>query len=413
MGARIFCQWGLAEFHLIEPEEETVDSQREVVVVPLAPLEAEPSTEVMLRMLLDREALAIERVPQATRSISTGLVAHGAGAFAKAIGQAVNQFGRSAGSTEVLYRAVLPTGAVARELVPAIGGGYRGLVRGIGTTKIAGQARFLPVVAGGGATLAAGPLIATVGLALAGEMLAQHQINKKLDVIGQAVEGLHRHIEAEERAVLTTADQEARKVAGYLLDQAKLPRISAASHAFAELTSLANKNIEQLDSWSDTVSEYRDSDRVNGSRLMKELVGRTDHPLPRFERMVAQTYESIALRARVVVLEKVAAEFSNPDRSLSHVEQLLRKELGSLADRQAQLVGVLDDLNAMQIDGSKVPIRMAGRQTIGMRTSFGRLARAIHALPDGIPLLTDTDRAVLDLTSGPDGLAVVTPGPPA
>jgi hypothetical protein len=102
----------------VEPEEDAV-------VVPLVPLDTELSIEVMLRMLLDREALVIHRVSGPIVSTPSGMVAQTSGAFAKAIGQAVNQIGR-APSTDGLYRLILPTGSVARDLVPAVGGGFRG-----------------------------------------------------------------------------------------------------------------------------------------------------------------------------------------------------------------------------------------------------------------------------------------------
>lgn len=385
----------------MEPEESAV-------VIPLVPLSAEPSTEVMLRMLLDREAIIISRVSTPVGSVPSGMIAQTSGAFAKAISQAIGQVSR-APSTEGLYRLILPSGSVARDLVPAVGGGFRGIVRAAGTTKIAGHARFLPAAAGAGATVAAGPLIATVGLAVAAEMLVQHQMNKKLDSIKSATYGIQRHLDAQERAVLTTADQEARKVAGYLLDQANLPAISSASHAFADLASLTNKHLERLDGWLEVAAKHESSGRVNGSELMTALVGKRDDQVQEFERSVAQTYEAIALRARVVVLEKIAAEFSNPDRSLPHVENLLRGELSGLATRQTQLLGLLDDLSAMQIDGTKVPIAVAGKRTLGMRTSFGRLARALHAAPDALPLLTESDRTVLELAPTSEGLSVITP----
>ena len=385
----------------MEPEEDAV-------VVPLVPLDTELSTEVMLRMLVDREALVIHRVSAPIVSTPSGMVAQTSGAFAKAIGQAVSQIGR-APSTDGLYRLILPTGTVARDLVPAVGGGFRGMVRAAGSTKVAGHARLIPAVPGAGAAVAAGPLIAAVALAVAGEMLAQHQIHKKLDTLKGAVHAVQHHLDAQERAVLTTADQEARKVAGYLLDQANLPAISSASHAFADLASLTNKHTERLDGWLAAAARHEGSGRVNGSELMAALVGKRDDQIQEFERSVAQTYQAIALRARVTVLEKIAAEFSNMDRSLPHVEQVLRGELSALADRQRQLVGLLDDLSAMQIDGSRVPLAMAGKRTISVRTSFGRLARALHAAPDGLPLLTESDRTVLELAPSPEGLAVITP----
>lgn len=383
-------------------------SSEEAVVVPLVPIEAEPSTEVMLRMLLNREALLIDRVDGPLPVTQSGMVAQASGAFAKAISQAVGRAGRAA-STEGLYRVVLPTGAVARDLVPAVGGGVRGIVRAAGSTKIAGHARLIPAAAGTGAALTAGPLIATVGLAVAGEMLAQHQMNKKLDAIRGAVVDLRVRMDDQERSVLTTASQQARKVAGYLLDQAKIPSISSAAHAFGELDTLTNTYIDRLDRWSGIAAKYQGSDRVYAPDLMKGLVGKRENQAQEFEQMVLQTYEALALRARVVVLEKVAAEFSNRDRSLPHVENVLREELVALADRQTQLVGLLDDLNVLQIDASKVPIPLAGKATLGARTTFGRLSRALHSAPDSLPLLTDSDQTVLELAPVKEGLSVVAP----
>lgn len=386
-----------------------MESEEDAVIVPLVPLKAAPSTELMLRMLLNREALLISSVAKSAKSTPTGMVAQTSGAFAKAISQAFGQAGQAA-STEGLYRVILPTGSVARDLVPAVGGGFRGITRAAGSTKIAGQVRLIPAgVAGAGATVAAGPLIATVGLAVAGEMLAQHQMHKKLDAINNVVTGIQTRMDEQERSVLTTAEQQARMVAGYLLDQAHIPSISSAAHAFGELNTLTNTYISRLDRWLEISAKHHGSARVYAPDLMRELVGKRDNQAQEFEQMVAQTYQALALRARVVVLEKVAAEFSNGDRSLPHVENVLRGELSALADRQTQLVSLLDDLNVLQIDSSKVPIAFAGKGTIGARSSFGRLARALHATPDSLPLLTESDQTVLELAPTAEGLAVIAP----
>lgn len=385
-----------------------VGLEENAVVVPLVPMEAEPSTEVMLRMLLNREALIISRAATPAGSTSTGMVAPASGAFAKAIGQALGPAGRAA-SNDGLYQVILPSGSVARDLVPAVGGGFRGITRAAGSTKIAGQVRLVPAAAGTGATVAAGPLIATVGLAVAGEMLAQHQMNKKLDAIKNAVTGIQFRMDEDERSVLMTAEQQAGSVAGYLLDQAVVPHISSVSHAFGELDNLTNKYIRRLDRWLEVAEKHQGSDRVYGPDLMKELVDRRDNPVREFEQMVAQTYQALALRARVVILEKIAAEFSNADRPLPHVEKVLRDQLSGLAKRQEQLVSLLDDLNVLQIDSSKVPVAFAGRGTLEVRTSFGRLARALHSTPDSLPLLTESDQTVLELAPSTEGLAVIEP----
>jgi hypothetical protein len=384
-----------------------VSDPDELVVVPLIPLQSEPTTEVMLRMLLDRQAVTIQAVPTKPGNGRSGMVAQTSGAFAKAVGQAVQQIGRTP-ATDGLYRVILPNGSLARDLVPAVGGGFRGMVRTAGTQGFTGQVRLIPAAAGGAAAIAAGPLIATVGLAVAGELLAQHQMNKKLDSIRSAVQGITLQLSAQNKATLKTAEQQAQKVAGYLLDRAQLPAINSASVAFGELNSLTNQQIDRLDHWRGVAADLADSKRVSATDLMTRLVGKHDDPIGEFEQAVSHTYESLALNARVVVLEKIASEFSNPERSLPHVEEVLRRELAALAERQTQLANVLDDLSSLQIDGGRV--RPAGKQTIGVRTSFGRLSRAIHSMPDGIPMLTQSDRTVIELAPGPDGLSVIAPG---
>ena len=385
-----------------------MESENEAVVVPLVPLDVVPSTETMLRMLLDREAVVLRRVAVPTNNSHSGMVAHASGAFAKAVSQAASQFARDV-PNDGLYQLILPTGAVTRDLVPAVGGGFRSMVRAADSTKFVGEARLIPAAAGAGAAVAAGPLIATVALAVAGEMLAQHQMNKKLDSIRSAVHGIQNRFNAQDRAVIVAADHEAKKVIGYLLDQAQLPPIAGAAFAFGNLTSLTYQNIDKLNGWLEAAATFEHADRVNGHDLMTKLVGRHDNPIQEFERLVALTYESLALRARVVLLEKVAAEFANPNRSLSNVEGVLRRDLSTLAGHQANLSRLLDDLSVMQIDGTKIPIAVAGKGTLEMRTSFGRLARALHSTPDGIPVLTESDRTVLELAPDPEGLAVVTP----
>lgn len=387
-------------------------SEEQAVVVPLVPVHEEPNTETMLRMLLAREALVIQRTARTPNALPSDMVAQSTGAFAKAIGQATGNLGSSTRVASDLYRVILPAGATARDLVPAVGGGFRGLVRTSGAAGITGQATLMPAALGAGATIAAGPLIATVALAVGAEMLAQHQTNKKLAAISSAVIELTARLDEKENAVLTTAAQQSSKVASYLLDRAHIPSISSAAHAFGDLDTLTNSYIAQLDRWTESVAVHENSERVYAPDLLKALVGKRDNPLAHFETMVARTYEALALRARVVVLEKVAAEFSNGDRSLPHVEAILREELRSLANRQTQLTDLLDDLAVLPTDASKAPIAFAGKGTLAARTSFSRLSRALHSAPDSVPLLTSSDHSIIELAPSASGFDVLTPSEP-
>ena len=231
-----------------------MEYQEELAVVPLVPVDATPSTDTMLRMVLNHEALLVHHVLNDSLSGRPGQVAQATGAFAKAISQVTGEFNRSF-STEGLYRVVLPAGSTAKDLVPAVGGGFRGMVRAAGSTRISGHATLLPV-AGIGATVAVGPLIATVALATVSEMLAQHQQNKKLESIQKAVQSIQTRMSDEDRAVLVTAEQQVQKVTGYLLDRASIPKISSAPAAFGDLNTLANRWGERLVRWTETVQQY-------------------------------------------------------------------------------------------------------------------------------------------------------------
>lgn len=358
-------------------------------------------------MIIDRDAVLIGRAAAQPATSESSLVAHSAGAFARALGQLTSR-ARAAGGTD-LYRVVLPTGAVAKDLVPAIGGGFRGLVRSSSSSAIAGQVRLIPATAAAGAGIAAGPLIATIGLAVASEMLSQYQMSKKLDSMSAILSDLQQRRDAQERAVLVTADQEARRVAGYLLDQANLPHIAHANHAFGELAQLANQRIDALDHWRGVVADHASADHVSSGRLLVDLIGKREVPVERFERAVIDTYETLALRSRIVVLEKIASEFSNPGRSLPHVEHALRSELSGLAERQEQLRTLLQDLNAVSMDGGRLPNPVAINKAFAARSSLGRLAKALHHAPPALPMLTDSDQTILDFAPSRGGLVAVTP----
>ena len=282
------------------------------------------------------------------------------------------------------------------------------MVRAAGSTRISGHATLLPV-AGIGATVAVGPLIATVALATVSEMLAQHQQNKKLESIQKAVQSIQTRMSDEDRAVLVTAEQQVQKVTGYLLDRASIPKISSAPAAFGDLNTLANRWGERLVRWTETVQQYSHKDCVYGPELMLALTGEKEHAEQALENMVAQTYEALALRARVVVLEKVAAESENQNRSLPHVEAALRAELSDIAAQQTQLTELIDDLSAMPLNSFKMPVHVTGRGMINTRTSFARLSKALHSTPSALPILDQFDRMILDAAPTSDGLSIITP----
>ena len=91
----------------------------EAVVVPLVPLNAEVSTETLLRMLLDREALVISRVSGSASQAPSGMIAQTSGAFARAIGEAVSQMGCLA-SNDGLCRVIRDVHLAGRKTIALV-----------------------------------------------------------------------------------------------------------------------------------------------------------------------------------------------------------------------------------------------------------------------------------------------------
>jgi len=129
--------------------------------------------------------------------------------------------GSAGGAGSALFRLELPTGSTLQHLVPAVGGGFRGLVRtGEGATAIAGHARLVAV--GGGAVgtgVALGPLVALLALPVGAEMLARHQQNKKLDAIRRGVRDLGRAADEKMAAQLQSAEQALEFGSAAMLDR--------------------------------------------------------------------------------------------------------------------------------------------------------------------------------------------------
>ena len=156
---------------------------------------------------------------------SWGPALAGGSGLARALTQVVQQAGTPAVAESAAYfRVVVPVGQTIRDLMPAMGGGFRGLVRD--STGIAGHARLVPVAgaaAGTGAAIALGPLLGLMAVSVGAEMLARHQQEQQLKAIAQGVEALLRRERHKDLAVLRTAEDAIRRASSALLDRIEVP----------------------------------------------------------------------------------------------------------------------------------------------------------------------------------------------
>src|SRR4051812_38563749 len=65
-------------------------------------------------------------------------------ALSQQLGSILARAGTSGSTGAAVFRVELPTGTTMQNLVPAVGGGFRGLVRASVSGRIAGHARLVP-----------------------------------------------------------------------------------------------------------------------------------------------------------------------------------------------------------------------------------------------------------------------------
>ncbi|GAB3046471.1 hypothetical protein GCM10027053_00040 [Intrasporangium mesophilum] len=306
-----------------------------------------------------------------------------------------------------LFTLELPTGSTLQNLVPALGGGFRGMVRS-GGSAISGHARLVPVTGvgvGAGAGLALGPLVALLGLAVGAEMLARHQQDKKLDAILQT--GLRIEQADYERtdAQLASAVEALEQGRAALLDKISIPSSIGLGTARNNLRDIRHRAMKWLDEWERGLRKLPPrKNRVVDLEVMDRVLGGGSGQLNTFPRRVAILYESLCLDSRAQVLTSIESALANPEVHVHHLESELHKALKQNAEAQERLRGLLWRI-------AERPVRPASFFASGSReeqadrlsATLSRLAEAAARLPDAPAILTQSNRQVIQLRRTPDG----------
>ena len=205
---------------------ETESSGAAVVPVTGALTPAGTSTELEpWRMLADGTGMLVAWEPAPSGVARWGATLAASSGLARQLVTVVERAGSKLPTAgETLFRLELPAGQTVSNLIPAVGGGFRGMTRLAGSTKIANQARLLPVGgAAAGAAVALGPLLGLVALSVGADMLASRQQEAKLEAIKQVVERLENHELNELIAALDSAEHVLEDSMAALLDRLDVP----------------------------------------------------------------------------------------------------------------------------------------------------------------------------------------------
>lgn len=219
--------------------------------------------------------LVTRRATEASVGAPWGPALAGTSGLARSLSEVVQRAGAGRVlQSGMLCRVEVPAGQTMRDLVPAIGGGFRGMTRG--ATGITSHARLTPVTgaaAGAGAAVALGPLIGLLAVGVGAEMLARHQQEQQLKNIERVAEALLKREKQQDAAVLRTSEDTIRAASAALLDKIKVPDAVGLSAAANNLYNLRNRAVGWLESWEEGIRVRPWQDKGLSLRDLQKLIG--------------------------------------------------------------------------------------------------------------------------------------------
>ncbi len=380
------------------------EQQPEGVVIPLHPEQEVMSRRDPWQLLAEGEGLLVTwaKAPERTAD-AWGSALRGTSALSQQLGGILARTGNAAAqSGTTLFRLELPTASTLRDLVPAVGGGFRGFVRSSETSKIAGAARLMPVTGGGAAgKLALGPLLGLMAVSVGTEMLARHQQEMKLQLIQEGIAALRRDNDETLDAQLGGAEEALMLSSAALIDRVSVPDALGLGSAVDNLRTIRLRGMAWLKKWEVAAEALPSSGGVAMDEMRAALGGKdTRQDYVRFPDRVAKLYRALALHSRALVIAGAEAALKHPDESFVHLQERLSDGLRANADAQARLQRLLWTLAAPPITYS---YPWQGTEAVELDRNLATMAANFSRLPDALGVVTTGNRQVLEVVRRPDG----------
>ncbi|HEY0260290.1 MAG TPA: hypothetical protein VGC18_10615 [Lacisediminihabitans sp.] len=288
------------------------------------------------------------------------------------------------------------------DLIPAVGGGFRGMVRAAGSTKMAGHAPLVPVsgaAVAGGAGLA--PVLAVMAIAVGAEMLARYQQEQKLAAIKTIVSRIDRYNADREIAELRLAEQAIVLGNAALLDSIAIPSSVGLGSACDRVRVVLSRHVEELDRWQDAAARPpRKDGTVDYAQLVKAL-GVAENPQA-FPRAVASLYQALNSRAKVLLASEAA--LLNPGRPLENLHAHLATSLAANVEIQDRLRETLGARTVPRLRSGRTAPTPAARQSVTtFDRTLGMLAVSMSRTQPALATVSPNGHHVLELTRSADG----------
>lgn len=378
-------------------EREPIDG----VVIPTEPGARSLVGDDAWRLLFEDRGLLLTwtKAPHSTGD-AWGTALRGTSALSQQLGAVLSQAGGAVdASSGLLCRLELPTGSTLRDLVPAVGGGYRGLVRD--SRGINGHARLHVHTGRAAAGVGFAPLLGLLAVQVGTEMLARHQQERKLTYIAESVAALRQAREDDMEARLGSVEAALGEASAAMLDRVSIPSSIGLGAARTNLREVKERTLMWLERWEEAARQLPDTGGVDTGRMQDILAAggpRDDHR--QFPHRIAMLYRALTLDSRALVVTGAEAALENGDHSLPHLHEELARGLQRNAAIQDRLKQLMWDLAAPPITYT---FPWEGSEAMALDRMLSSMANGISRLPEAPALLTERNRQVLELVRRPDG----------
>lgn len=305
-----------------------------------------------------------------------------------------------------LFTLELPTGTTLQNLVPAVGGGFRGMVRSGSSAAIAGHGRLVPVggaAAGIGAGIAMGPLVALMALSVGADMLGRYQQDKKLELIHKGVSALAKSADETTNAQLESAAQALELGGAAILDRVAIPASIGLGHARDNLRVINNRGLAWLDDWEKGIAGFKREWLTINLTDMSHVLEGPSAPASAFPKRVVTVYQALALDSRAHVLTAAEAALASPGEPLRHLQSNLQKSLRRNAESQERLREILWQLAERPVDTSWMATGNSEKEANLLSATLTQLATALSRQPNAPAILTASNRQVVEVERSEDG----------
>lgn len=355
------------------------------------------------RLLAEERGILVTLAPGNISGEGWGPLLAGTSGLARNLLTVADRAGRSASMASNFFRVEVPAGQTIQQLMPAVGGGFRGMTRN--ATGISSHARLVPVSGTAvGAGIALGPLVGLMALSVGAEMLARHQQDQQLKAIRRGVEALEKHALQELVAKLEVAEQALNAASAAVLDEIRIPQGVGYGPAVNGLRQVRHQGLGWLDTWEERFGALAKKTKAVDHTDVVKAMGTHDVGGHRaFAHRVALLYRSVVLDSRARMLTRVEAGLEDPTKDLANFARDTEQGLKDNAEILARLRVMLFDASHLAITTSYFASSSVEKDVVRFHQTFAALARGMSEFGSTPAVMSPQNRIVLELAQSADG----------